>query len=131
MYRNERKNIFLILGIPAILIFAAIFYYSSYFATETTVQISVEDKEREHKGYGKSSSSKYIVHTKGESFEVTDQLLYFKFNSTDIYRELKRGKTYRVRVVGWRKPFLSWYRNILRIEAEVTNTGSASAPISN
>ena len=31
-------------------------------------------------------------------------------------RELEKGKTYKMRVYGWRIPFMSWYRNIIEIE---------------
>lgn len=43
-----------------------------------------------------------------------------KFDSSDVYGELEIGNSYEVRVVGWRIPLLSWYRNIIDVENEVT-----------
>lgn len=53
-----------------------------------------------------------------EVFESTDTLMYGKYNSADIYFELKNniGAQYRAKVVGWRVPYLSWNRNIVELE---------------
>lgn len=50
-----------------------------------------------------------------ETFEITDEFLLGRFNSSDDYGRLKVGETYTVMVNGWRVPFLSWYRNIIEI----------------
>ncbi len=129
MYDREHDLIssafilFIFAVVIALLLATAVYSYH-YLNSEQTIQITVQDKERERKGRGNYSSSKYIVHANDESFEVTDSILFWRWNSTDVYRDLRRGKTYRVRVVGWRKPFLSWYRNILEIETELPGTGS-------
>ena len=59
--------------------------------------------------------SKYLVFTDGEVFENSDNLIFTKFNSSDIQSQLEVGKSYNVRVSGIRVPFLSWYRNIVKI----------------
>jgi hypothetical protein len=86
------------------------FYY--VYGTDEVVTVTVESKER----IVTQDSSKYLVFTNGEVFENTDSLLYWKFNSSDLYGELKEGETYTVRVYGWRIPFLSNYRNIIEIK---------------
>ena len=59
---------------------------------------------------------KYLVFTDKGVFENTDSLLNFKWNSSDIYGELKVGETYTFNVYGWRVPFLSMYKNITSVE---------------
>lgn len=59
---------------------------------------------------------KYLVFTDKGVFENTDSLLNFKWNSSDIYGELKAGETYTFNVYGWRVPFLSMYKNIVSVE---------------
>lgn len=83
--------------------------------TADTVTITVTDKERVVKRNGNSVSSKYLVFTETETFENTDCLARFKFNSSDVQGRLKTGETYTVDVYGWRIPFLSAYRNIVRV----------------
>jgi hypothetical protein len=39
-----------------------------------------------------------------------------KFNSSDIYNQLEKGKKYRIKVYGFRIPFLSWYKNIIEVK---------------
>ena len=61
--------------------------------------------------------SKYLIFTKDEEDRVkviqnTDSLLKGKFNSSDIYADLKVGKTYDFDVYGFRIPFFSKYENI-------------------
>ena len=87
-------------------------YCLCYAYSATEVDIEIKDREREVK----RSRSKYIIHAKNESFECTDSILFWKWNSTDIYRRLEKGCKYRVMVAGWRVPILSWYRNIIRIK---------------
>ena len=68
---------------------------------------------------------KYLVYTKDENgnsqvFEVTDNILAGRFNSSDIYAEIEIGKTYKFTVGGSRNQFMSWYPNIYSFE-EVEN----------
>jgi len=83
--------------------------------TIETVSITVLEKERIVENDDGNISSKYLVFTDAEVFENTDTIFHFKFNSSDIQRDLRINETYTVEVVGFRVPFLSWYRNIIRI----------------
>lgn len=64
----------------------------------------------------KTSHGKYLVFAEGEVFEITDSVMFLRWDSSDLYGRMEAGKTYRVRVAGWRVPVLSWYRNILSAE---------------
>lgn len=79
-----------------------------------TAQITVTDKER----VVQEDSSRYLIMGEDENgkvvvYENTDRLLRGKFNSSDIYAAMKKGKTYEVQLVGYRFPMFSWYENIL------------------
>ncbi|MFW6001845.1 MAG: DUF1523 family protein [archaeon] len=82
------------------------------YGTSDTVTIQVEDKER----IMTDDESYYLVFGKDEVFSNRDSLLKWKFNSSDIQRDLKEDNTYEVEVYGWRIPFLSSYRNIVEIK---------------
>ena len=60
--------------------------------------------------------ARYLVFTENETFENTDRLIFFKFNSSDIYGMIREGGTYKAKVAGVRIPILSWYRNIVSVE---------------
>lgn len=94
----------------SIISFIGLGIYSVY-GTKETVTITVTDKAI--KRY--DESDKYIIYTDEETFEITDEFLLGRFNSSDDYGSLKVGETYTVTVNGWRVPFLSWYRNIIEI----------------
>lgn len=79
------------------------------FSTKDTVTVTVTDKER----IGDRDSSRYLIFTDRGTFENTDTLWYWKFNSSDVYGKLKKGQKYTMNVYGWRVPFLSWYKNII------------------
>jgi hypothetical protein len=81
---------------------------------DTVTNVVVTDKERITTGSGDATSSKYLIFTPNEVFENTDSILMFKFNSSDVYGSIQRGQTCTFEVVGWRVPFLSWYRNIAK-----------------
>lgn len=80
------------------------------------VDIVVVDKDRITTGSGDSMSSKYLIFTETETFENTDSLTRWKFNSSDIQGKLLVGNAYQVEVYGYRIPFLSQYRNIVDVE---------------
>lgn len=87
-----------------------------YRMSEDIIEINIKEKERITTGDINNIDNKFIVYTKDEVFENTDSWIYFKFNSTDYQNQLKIDTTYKVKVVGWRIPFLSTYRNIIEIK---------------
>ena len=107
-----KKYIFLVLLL-------IIGYNIAYFGSVKQEIITVKNKERITTGSGENISSKFIVYCKGEVFENTDNIFFGKFDSADVQNELEMGKTYVVKVAGWRMPFLSAYRNIINIEKEI------------
>lgn len=87
----------------------------------TTYTVTVTDKERVTQKSGDEYTSKYLIFCDGENgeslvFENTDTVFHFKFNSSNIYEQLKEGKQYEITVVGVRIPFLSTYQNIIKIK---------------
>lgn len=105
--------------LPALILVGLICLISStgysYFASQETVTITVIEKERILETHGKQLTAKYLVFAEGEVFENTDSLWFFKFDSSGVQLQLRNGEEYTVDVVGWRIPFLSMYRNIIRV----------------
>lgn len=60
-----------------------------------------------------------------EVFENKDTVFYLKYASADLQANLQVGKTYSVKVNGFRIPFLSQYRNIISADL-VPETVSAN-----
>lgn len=92
----------------------------TYASEETVSKVRVTGKERVTQNTAEGSSSKYLIFTDREVFENTDTILFLKFNSSDIYGAIQPDHTCEFRVVGWRVPFLSWYRNIISARCEKT-----------
>lgn len=68
-----------------------------------------------------SSDEKYLVFTKDQNgqvrvFENTDNMISNKFDSSDMFAQMKEGETYDIETVGYRVPFLSMYENIISIK---------------
>jgi hypothetical protein len=99
-----------------LLFFTFISYNIAYFFSENTITITVKNKERITQGSGKNLTSAFIIYTENEVFENTDSFLFGKFNSADFQNNLEIGTTYKVKVAGWRVPFLSMYRNVVSFE---------------
>lgn len=88
-------------------------FIASHFLSVTHTTFTVNKMERVQDANG----SKYLIYTKeGEVFENTDNLLFGKFNSSDLYNKLNEGQTYTCKVNGFRIPLMSSYRNILSCE---------------
>jgi hypothetical protein len=108
---NLVTSIKTMMAISAVLLFVSFFglpAYKAYF-TDETVTAKIEKAER----VGSGEDSRYLIFTDGEVFENTDTLLRWKFNSSDVYGEMKVGSTCTLTVNGWRMPFFSVYRNVL------------------
>ena len=96
----------------------------SFNDTEYTVTITDKDRitESSKDSDGNSNtSSKYLVFADDENgnsivFENTDCFIRWKFNSSNVQGQLKEGHTYKITVIGYRVPFLSWYQNIIKVE---------------
>ena len=67
---------------------------------------------------------KYLifVEVEGEDevqvFEITDNLVEGKLNSSTIYGNIKIGETYTFTIKGSRNKMLSWYPNISKVEKQ-------------
>ncbi len=104
------KIVILILGTFIIIGLLALSPLYAYH-TDKEITCTIASKER----IVKSNSSKYLIFCEDEVLQNTDSLWYWKWNSSDFYRELKEGEEYNLRVYGWRIPFLSMYSNIIEI----------------
>jgi len=63
----------------------------------------------------KTNSSKYLIFCEGITLENTDSLWHWKWNSSDFYGQIKKNEKYNFKIYGWRVPFLSMYKNIIKI----------------
>lgn len=108
--RNRHTLLYFMLA--GVLMFAGIGgCTAAYMNTATTVSVKIKRLERITTNQG----GKYLVFTDKGVFENTDTLLFWKFNSSDIYGQLEVGKTYTLRVVGWRWQAWSIYPNIIEV----------------
>jgi hypothetical protein len=101
--------------VGGLIVFLALIVCTQYYKHKTTeVTITVTDKTNVLDK--NTQEMKYLIFTDKGVFENTDSFLHWKFNSSDIYGQLKKDSTYTVTVEGFRVPFLSWYKNIIEIK---------------
>ena len=65
-----------------------------------------------------------LVTTDNEGFFNMENFLFGKFNTRDIFNQLKVGGTYKIKYYGWRNGFNSGFPNILSVEEVVNETGA-------
>ncbi len=106
-----RNALYLLLFVPII---GFILFYN--YGTDEIIKCTLDSKERIVEKSGEGTSSKYLVFCEEEVLENTDSFWYLKYSSSDVYRDLKEGQVYDLRVYGWRIPFFSQYRNIIEIK---------------
>lgn len=113
---NRRRKLWWLFWIVVVLA-PFVLFITAYRASKTTVEFTVDRRERVTTGSGDSVHSYYLVWTQeGEVFSVTDSWSFMRFDSSDRYGKLKEGHRFRAQVAGWRVGFLSWYRNAIDIE---------------
>jgi len=92
-----------------------------HFSTMDEVSFTVDHRERvmSQDSEGKSSARYMVwgVYQNGDTevFENVDSLLSMKFNSADLYGEMREGRLCFATVNGFRVPFLSMNRNVLDV----------------
>lgn len=79
------------------------------FHKEYNQEFTVKGKENVKFGNG----GKYLIYTDKTTYEITDSLLNWRWDSSDVYGNIQVGKTYTATLQGFRSPFMSWYPNIL------------------
>jgi len=82
-----------------------------------TYTVTVTGKEVKNS----EDESKYLIFTEDQNevprvFEDTDSILRWKFNSSDVYAQLKEGKKYKIDTYGIRFAPLSMYENIYDVK---------------
>lgn len=65
-----------------------------------------------------------LVTTENEGFFNMENFLFGKFNTRDIFNQLKVGGTYKIKYYGWRNGFNSGFPNILNVEEVINETGA-------
>ena len=103
--------------VAVILIVIAVIYTGSNLATQGTVRGVVVDKAVKVQSAGRTTDSKYLVFVETDggdtvTLEVTDGLAVGRFDSSDVYGDIKRGETYTFKTVGMRIPIISQYPNV-------------------
>ncbi|MEN6551756.1 MAG: hypothetical protein ABFC34_02600 [Methanobacterium sp.] len=65
-----------------------------------------------------------LVTTDNEGFFNMENFFFGKFNTRDIFNQLKVGGTYKIKYYGWRNGFNSGFPNMLSVEQVVNETGA-------
>jgi hypothetical protein len=113
-----RDNILVIAGVTFVLFLLGISPIIHFTTLDTKENVIILDKERVTSGVGDNVTSKYLIFTEGETFQNTDTIWEFKFNSSDIYGKIQKGQLCKFELTGFRVSFLSMYRNILSAECK-------------
>lgn len=122
--RKSSKVKFIVVAVVAVLVVVFGIKVFNFNDTEYTATITGKDRITESSkdsDGNRKTSSKYLVFADDENgnslvFENTDCLIRWKFNSSNVQGQLKEGNTYKITVIGYRVPFLSWYQNIIKVE---------------
>lgn len=93
-------------------IFSFVAYNSEKNYTITVTRVTVKNN---------NNQSKYLVfgddeNGKSQVFEITDNWLRFRFDSSDLFGEIEENKKYEIKTIGWRFQPFSWYENIISAE---------------
>jgi hypothetical protein len=104
-------------GKAAVIVAGAVAWATPYaaiaYGTVRTDTCTVTDKTI--KRYG--DTDKYLVFTEQcDVMENTDTRWWMKYNSSTVQGKLRVGETYDIKSNGWRVPYFSWYRNVLRVD---------------
>lgn len=98
----------------AVLGLASVGVYGTYQVLNPTKDVTAMVTDKVVKN--SQNDSTYLIFTDKGVFENSDSLVNGKWNSSDVYNDIKVGKTYIFHVRGIRNHVLSWYPNILNVK---------------
>ena len=105
---TQKKVTTIIIAIGVILfLFKPVCYWIS--AEDETITIKKTER------ISNEGESYYLVFTEDGVYKNVDSWLFLKFNSSDVQGQLEEGKTYNVKVAGWRISLASMYENIIKV----------------
>jgi hypothetical protein len=110
------KSALMLIGIFVGIILLCVGFSAGLQLLRLTQQETVVDTIVKSERVTSGDSSKYLIYGKNEVYENTDMFVIGKTNSSDFYRDIQPGKTYRLKVAGRRVSLFSWYRNIIAFE---------------
>jgi len=113
--RSTKKQAIIVIVSIFVVVASLILCMAVVVSTKCVVVATVTDKERVTESSGGTVNSKYLIFTEKETFSNKDSIIFFKFNSSDIYGKIKKDQIYKLTVCGWRVPFFSMYRNIIEV----------------
>lgn len=105
-----KKLLHILSGLCIVLIVAVSLYITTF--NDHCVVATVVDKTVKIE----KDSSYYLIFTDCGVFKNADEVLRWKFNSSDFYAKIRVGTTYKFTLVGYRIPFFSLYENIIKAE---------------
>lgn len=73
-----------------------------------------------------SADDLLLVTKDGESFLNEENFWFGKFNTRDIFNQLKTNGTYKIKYYSWREPFFSMFPNILSVEEVIDETNATA-----
>ena len=110
MYNVDIKPLVVLLLIPCLII-----GFRGFLAYKTIDEVTAKVLDKERIVSRGSDSSYYLIFTDKETLMNADSWFHLKFNSSDLQGSIKKGETYTFIVYGFRIPFLSKYRNIIKV----------------
>jgi len=118
--KTQKKVMIIIILLITVFILYNVFMLIITNVNRQIYSVTVTDKLRVTYGHI-WNQHKYLIFTEDEYgiirvFENTDSLIYSKFNSSDVYAQLKVGSKVKLTTVGVRIPERSMYQNIINVE---------------
>jgi hypothetical protein len=95
----------IVTGVLCVIIFT--FVNACHYEVDQTFTVTGKEAVKSDK------DSKYLVFTDVTTYEVEDSVIFWRWDSSDVYGRLAVGKTYRATLQGYRIPFFSLYPNII------------------
>ena len=105
----------LVILVVVLAIVGGIAYYVMYSITIGEETITIKEKWVKYQG----DDAKYLISSEnGQVFQITDTLIKWRWDGSNLYASLEEGQTCRIKTQGWRFGFFSDYKNILEAYCE-------------
>jgi len=110
---NNKGVVGLVVLIIVLLVGAGLAYSLIYAFMTGEETITIDEKWVKYKG----NDAKYLISSEDEQvFQITDSIIKWRWDSSNLYARLDEGKKYKIKTQGFRFPLFSDYKNILKAE---------------
>lgn len=107
-----KNDEYVVIGLIIVFIIAVASYGIALKGSVEFIDVTVDEKWTKYQ----NGEAKYLFSDiDGNVYSIGDSFWFFSFDASNRYAQIESGRTYTLKLINWRIPVLSMYKNAVEI----------------